>query len=87
MGEIKQFPNNADTLTKGPDGGDNGGMEARVARLESGVSHIRQDISDMKTDFKEFRKDQRTDFRLSVGITIAATLGLAGLMATGFGWL
>jgi hypothetical protein len=31
-----------------PPGGGDGGMEARVARLEADVSHIKSDISDLK---------------------------------------
>ncbi|KKJ78813.1 hypothetical protein WH95_00605 [Kiloniella litopenaei] len=62
-------------------------MEARVAKLEAAVEHIHKDTSDIKTDLRDYRKEQRSDFRLGVGITITATLGLAGLLAKGFGWL
>ncbi len=62
-------------------------MEARIARLESDMSHVKSDISEIKADFREFRKDARTDFRLTFGALIAVALGLAGLMAKGFGWI
>ncbi|WP_445494453.1 hypothetical protein [Photorhabdus sp. SF281] len=82
-------------------GGGNGGgedMEARVARLESDVEHIKKSIDEVKadvremkkdtrTDFKEMRKDARSDFRLLFGAIIAVALGLAGLMAKGFHWI
>lgn len=50
-------------------------MEARIARLEAHVEHIREDVSSIKVDI-----------RILLGMIIAATLGLAGLMAKGFGW-
>ena len=68
-----------------PPGG--GGMEARVAKLEASVAHIERDIGEMKTDVRGLRSDARTDFRLLFGALIAVALGLAGMMARGFGWL
>lgn len=67
------------------DGG--GTVEARIARLESDVAHIQRDISEMKVDIREVKRDQRSDFRLLFGALIAVAIGLAGLMAKGFGWL
>lgn len=68
-------------------GGDNGDMEARVAKLEAGVQHLERDVSDIKVELRALRADQRTDFRTTwVGI-IAMGLGLAGLMAKGFHWI
>lgn len=81
-------------VTGGPGGIDNGGgpphdggMEARVAKLESTVEYIQRDISDLKADVRELRVDLRTDFRILFGALIAVALGLAGIMAKGFGWL
>lgn len=69
-------------------------MEARVAKLEASITHIEQDITEIKTDIRdlrqdvrEVRRDMQTDFRLLFGALIAVALGLAGLMARGFGWL
>lgn len=62
-------------------------MEARVAKLESDVSHIQRDITDIKSDIKEIRNHQRSDFRVLFGALITVALGLAALMAKGFGWL
>jgi hypothetical protein len=78
-----------------PGGGD---MDARVAKLEAHVEYIRRDLDDLKTDMREFRgetkasfsgvrTEMKSDFRLVFGALIAASLGLAGLMAKGFGWL
>lgn len=67
--------------------GDDDAMEARVARLEASVSHIESDVSEIKSDLREIRKEARTDFRIMFGALITATLGLAALMARGFGWL
>ena len=62
-------------------------MEARVAKLEASVDYIQREISELKTEVRGIRSDARTDFRLLFGALIAVALGLAGLMAKGFGWL
>lgn len=69
-------------------------IEGRMGRMESDISHIQRDIAEIKTelkefriDFKDIRKDMRNDFRLLFGAIITITLGLAGVMAKGFGWL
>lgn len=85
------------------------GMEVRMAKLEAHVEHIQSDISEIRADLRDFRKetredfvnlrkemhdnfasvrkDARTDFRMLFGALIFAVLGLAGIMAKGFGWL
>ncbi|MDU7494296.1 MULTISPECIES: hypothetical protein [Providencia] len=62
-------------------------MHVRIAKIESDISYIKRDISDIKDDLKELKKDAKIDFRLFFGSLIAVALGLAGLMAKGFGWL
>jgi hypothetical protein len=64
-----------------------GGMEARVARLESTAEHILRELVEMKADIRELRSDAKFDFRILFGATITATLGLVAVMAKGFGWL
>lgn len=72
-------------------GGDDGGMEARIAKLEAQVENLRSDVAEVKGDVRELRRDvagiRTTDFRLIFGAIIAVALGLAGLMAKGFHWL
>jgi hypothetical protein len=68
-------------------GGDNGDMEARVAKLEVSVSYIERDITDIKSDIREIKKDAREDFRILAGLLIAVAVGLAGLMSKGFHWI
>lgn len=78
-------------LDGGHGGGDDGGMEARISRLESDVDYIKRDIAELKGDVKELRSEissvRTTDFRMIFGAIIATALGLAALMAGGFGWL
>lgn len=71
----------------GGGGGDNEGMEARVAKLEVAVEYIQRDITDIKIDLREIKKDAREDFRILAGMIAALGLGLSGLMAKGFHWL
>lgn len=75
-------------------GGDNGGMEARVAKLEASMEFAQRELGEIKTTlrghdgkFDGVRDRMERDFRILFGAMIAATLGLAGLMAKGFGWL
>lgn len=78
-------------LRAGGEPPDNDHMEARVAKLEAAVTHLQRDVTDLRADVKELRRDitgiRTTDFRLIFGAIIAVALGLAGLMAKGFGWL
>ena len=64
-----------------------GGMEARVAKLEASMEYVQRDIGEIKTDIREIKEHARTDFRVLFGALIVTALGLAGLMAKGFHWL
>lgn len=55
--------------------------------MATSIRKIHFDLTDVKMDLCEYRKEQRQDFRISIGVTITAALGLAGLIAKGFGWL
>ncbi|EIL6192201.1 hypothetical protein LL551_005173 [Salmonella enterica] len=59
-------------------------MEARVAKLESDVTHIDSTLQEMKG---EMRRDLRSDFRILFGVLITVAIGLAGIMARGFHWI
>lgn len=61
--------------------------EARIARLESDVEYIKRDISDIKQDVREIGSRQWTHFIITWGGMIALGVGLAGIMAKGFGWI
>ena len=71
----------------GSGGGNNGAMEARVAKLEASMEYIQREIGEIKTDVRQIKDHARTDFRMLFGALIAVALGLAGLMAKGFHWL
>lgn len=97
MSNIEQFKPRVITRTHGGDDG-GGTMEARVAKLESDVEFIKRDIADikqdvrdmrteLKNDLKEIRCEIRSDFRTVWAGMFAIALGLAGMMAKGFGWL
>jgi hypothetical protein len=51
-------------------------VELRVARMEVRIEHIERDIAEIKTAI-----------RLIWAGIIGSSVGLAGLMAKGFGWL
>ena len=74
-------------LAAGGGGSHFDGMEARVATLEAHAAHIQSDVAEIRADIREIKREARADFRITWGAIIAATLGLAGLLAKGFGWL
>lgn len=86
-----EFVEEPQEVQTGGGGGTIGGMESRVAKLEASMDYVQRDISDLKSDVREIRKEiagiRTTDFRLIFGAIIAVAIGLASIMAKGFGWL
>jgi len=62
-------------------------MEARLAKLEASTEYVQRDVSDIKIDIPRIRVAVDSNFRLTFGGLIFVAHGLAGIMATGFGWL
>lgn len=91
INEYRTFNNShvkkTDTNEYGSSDGGGGNMESRVAKLESDVEYIKRDIQDIKSDLREIKKDARSDFRMLFGAIITTTLGLAAIIAKGFGWI
>lgn len=68
----------------------NGGeppMEARLAKLEASMEYVQRDVSDIKIDIRRIHDAVDSNFKLTFGGLIFVALGLAGIMARGFGWL
>jgi hypothetical protein len=77
-----------------PGGGTFPSMGSRVARLEASVQHIERDIAEIRIDIRSLRESMdrfrdrvEDNFRIVWAGMIGLGLGLAGLMAKGFGWL
>jgi hypothetical protein len=51
------------------------------------ASSIERDIAEIKIDGRSLRDRVERDFRITWAGIMALGLGLAGLMAKGFGWL
>ena len=51
------FPEHRPALKGGDGGGTSGGMEARVAKLESDVEHVKRTLDDLRADVKATRSD------------------------------
>lgn len=62
-------------------------MEARLAKLEASMEYVQRDVSDIKTDIRRIHDAVDSNFKLTFGGLIFVALGLAGIMAKGFGWL
>ena len=63
------------------------GLSTRVVRLEVLVERILTDIAELKADMKDLRKQVDTNFRILAAMNMTTTLGLAAVMAKGFGWI
>lgn len=62
-------------------------MEARVAKLEALAESTDKRLTTVEQDLRDIRKDMRADFRVTWAGLMALGVGLAGMMAKGFGWL
>ena len=78
------------------------GLTYKVAKLEAAVEYVVRELADLRrsqeqgfesmrnehtADFRRMRDHQERDFRLLFSMMVAVALGLAGLIAKGFGWL
>jgi hypothetical protein len=50
-------------------------------------SEMRNESREMRNESRELRRTATADFRILFGAIIAVALGLAGVMAGGFGWI
>lgn len=80
-------------MKSGGGGGNSGGMEERLVKVESAVDHMVKAVSDLKTEIRDLRNSVETGLRetrqqnwqyflYSAGISVATL----GLMAKGFKW-
>ena len=65
-----------------PTGGDNTGMETRIAILETRVGHIESDVKEIKSDLKDFRKDFDGFKMWIMGFIVTLMFLLAGALGT-----
>lgn len=76
---------------KGSGGGGGGGDAAWKSSVESRLNNLHHDLSNLRSDLisRTDRIDDKIDTQTKwlLSLLCAATLGLAGLMATGFGWV
>lgn len=75
----------------GGNGGNDGGppMEVieRITRVEEKVGGLDKRLELVETDLRSLIGKVDSHFLVLGGMIIAAVLGLAGMMAKGFGWL
>lgn len=76
-----------DALAKGGGGGDNTGMEARVAKLEAVAESTNQRAGLIEQDLRSLSSEMNSNFKTTWAAIFAVALGLAGLMARGFHWI
>jgi hypothetical protein len=71
----------------GGGGSNNGGMEARVAKLEAFAESTDRRLGQIENDLRSLIKYGIGAFIITWTGLIALGLGLAAMMAKGFGWL
>jgi hypothetical protein len=62
-------------------------METRIAILEQIAKSTAATLERMERRLDTLAAEQRTDFRWTLGITLAGTGGILGALARGFHWL
>lgn len=71
---------------QGGDGNDSD-MEARIAKLEALAESTDKRLSNIEIDIRDMRKEASAGQKQFFLALVFVALGLAGLMAKGFGWL
>jgi hypothetical protein len=61
-------------------------IEIDVAVLKTDVAYIKRDTAELRTGMERLSINQERDFRVLFGALVFVAVGLAGLMAKGFGW-
>lgn len=64
-----------------------GGMEARVARLEAGMEHVVRELVDIRQDIRGLRGELHSTTKWLLAAYGAGFIILLGAMAHGFHWL
>jgi hypothetical protein len=62
-------------------------IESRTAVLEQISRSTEAILGEMRTDVREIRVQQDRDFRWLLGLYLAGTAAILGVMAHGFRWL
>lgn len=60
--------------------------EQRMTKVETALEGLKEDMSDIKIEFRAMRSDFNADIKWMLGIVGSVGLILAGLMAHGFKW-
>lgn len=55
--------------------------------VKNEFKEVRNEFKEVRNEFKEVRKEMKEDFRNLFGALVVVALGLATLMAKGFGWI
>ena len=62
-------------------------LPERVARLEVTCERILDELRELRSEMRDLRRTASSDFRILFSAIIAVALGLASVMANGFGWI
>ena len=62
-------------------------IESRTAVLEQIARSTEAILGEMRTDIREIRVQQDRDFRWLLGLYLAGTAAILGVMAHGFHWV
>lgn len=81
----------AQDLKSGDGGGNSGGMEERLAKLEAHMEHVQTDVSNMTSDMKSVRDrlialEVKVDHLPTKGFTVMALLACLAVIAALIGF-
>lgn len=70
---------------QGGSGGD--GVEARLSALEAHMTHVVDDVREIKSDLRELTDKVDSNFRWLLAAGATGVTALLGVLARGFGWI
>ncbi|UHS60580.1 hypothetical protein HRR99_03110 [Agrobacterium vaccinii] len=68
-------------LHGGGNGGNNGGMEARLAKLEADLEYVKRDVSELRTDMRDVRdRAVRIESSMATKSFVFGVYGIVGAL-------
>lgn len=80
----KELRRELNHVVAGDGGGYDGGMEARIAKVEASVEDIQRRTGLVEQDIRGLRSDMSKDFRLTWGFAVAGFVAIGGMMVAGY---
>lgn len=69
------------SLPSGGDGGNNGGMDGRIAKLEADMEYVKRDVSELRTDMRDVRdRSVKIEERMATKTFVFSVYGIVSAL-------